>query len=56
MPDVTAAFREILQGRGCQDEKLVYRLEAAGLATRVEGRAIAGCGLYQEFFARRLEP
>jgi hypothetical protein len=54
MPDVTSAFREILQGRGSKDEKLVCRLEAAGLATRADGKAISGCPLYQEFFARRL--
>jgi hypothetical protein len=55
MPDVVGAFHEILQGRGCKDEKLVHRLESAGLAARVDGRAVAAFPLYQEFFAGRLD-
>jgi hypothetical protein len=54
MPDVTTAFREILQGRGCEDVKLLYRLESAGLATRANDKAVVACPLYQDFFSRRL--
>jgi hypothetical protein len=54
MPEVLSAFREVLQGRGCKDEKMAYRLESAGLATRHGGKVVAGCPLYQQFFERRL--
>jgi hypothetical protein len=54
MPEVLSAFREVLQGRGCRDEKMAYRLESAGLATRQAGKVVAGCPLYQQFFERRL--
>jgi hypothetical protein len=55
MPDVMRAFREILQQRDCRDEKLLYRLESAGLVARADRKAVAACPLYQEFFAGRIE-
>ena len=54
MPDVLEAFKEILQERGCQDDKLAYRLEAAGLALRRDGRVVIGSPLYRDFFKGHL--
>jgi hypothetical protein len=49
------AMLKIISGGGCDDEKLVDRLEAAGLVRLDDSmRAIPACRLYAEFFGAQL--
>lgn len=55
IPEVAEAFREVIRGRGTRDERLIYRLESAGLVSGTGGKAVAACPLYQEYFRRHLD-
>ena len=55
MPDVRQAFRDILSGRGCLDQKLAYRLESAGLVRAPHDQPVEPASqLYRDFFKDRL--
>lgn len=49
-------MKEIVEGNGCNDRKLVDRLEAAGLVRWDDSmKAIPACRLYAEFFKAQLK-
>ncbi|HEX7182081.1 MAG TPA: AAA-like domain-containing protein [Thermoanaerobaculia bacterium] len=54
--DLAIAFCQILQNEKCEDESLVYRLEAAGLIKRRSGKIVPRCKLYEDYFRERLHP
>ena len=47
-------LHQVLKSRACPDEKLFYRLYAAGLVKRQGREVVFRCRLYQEYFARYL--
>lgn len=50
------AMKEIIKGNGCEDEKLVERLEAAGLVRLDDSKkTVPACRLYSEFFGSQLK-
>jgi hypothetical protein len=50
------AMKEIIKGHGCEDAKLVERLEAAGLVRLDDSmKAVPACRLYAEFFGTELK-
>ncbi|MBD0372973.1 MAG: AAA-like domain-containing protein [Pyrinomonadaceae bacterium] len=50
------AMKKIIKGHDCEDEKLVERLEAAGLVRLDDSkRAAPACRLYAEFFGSQLK-
>jgi hypothetical protein len=53
--DVREAMHDILQGRGCRDPRLIYRLESAGLISTDAGQhPRPSCKLYGDFLKERL--
>ena len=52
--DLTRGLMEILRSQSCGDEKLVWRLEGAGLVRKTETGAVARCELYAEYFRKHL--
>ncbi len=56
-PDLAAAMNKVIRGEGCRDVRMADRLEAAGLArSDPKGKVICACGLYRDFFSRKLKP
>jgi hypothetical protein len=54
-PRLAEAFKNIIKGKSCRDEKIVRHLEAEGLAKRDdEQNVICACELYAEYFGRTL--
>jgi hypothetical protein len=53
-PDLIAAFWQVIENRGCDNELLAYRLQAAGLVRRDGNRIVPRCELYAKYFRERL--
>jgi hypothetical protein len=53
-PELIAALRQTIEGRGGDDELLIHRLQAAGLVRREGGKVVARCELYSRYFSERL--
>jgi hypothetical protein len=53
-PDVAAALKQVMLGRGCSNKKLAYRLESAGLVKTEGDKVVPRCRLYAEYFGDRL--
>jgi serine/threonine-protein kinase len=52
---LASAMKNIIKGNGCEDAKLVDRLEAAGLVRRDDSeKPFPACRLYAEFFGSEL--
>ncbi len=50
------AMKSIISGKGCEDGKVVDRLEAAGLIRQDENQKVVPlCQLYAEFFKKELK-
>ncbi len=50
------AFKNVIQEKGCQNEMMAERLEAAGLAKRdAEQNVVSGCELYSKYFGKMLK-
>jgi hypothetical protein len=54
-PGLLSAFQQLLRERGTPDEMLLERLSAVGLIRQEGGKWKPRCGLYEEFFKRRVE-
>jgi hypothetical protein len=55
-PELAEALWQVVQGRGCEDEALAYRLQGAGLVKRQDKRIVPRCQLYAAYFRERLHP
>jgi hypothetical protein len=53
-PELASALKQVALGRGCNDAKLAYRLEGAGLVKTESGKTIPRCPLYAQYFRERL--
>jgi hypothetical protein len=53
--ELSDALLSIISGKGCRDEKVAYRLQAAGLVARTESGVVPRCRLYADYFRKRLE-
>src|SRR5262249_45378858 len=55
-PELSAALKLIVKGQDCRDERVIYRLEAAGLVLVpvTSGKTIPRCRLYEQYFRRLL--
>ena len=54
-PTLLAAFQQFLQGQKQPEESLLERLSAVGLIQNEDGKWEPRCGLYGDFFKRRME-
>jgi transcriptional regulator with XRE-family HTH domain len=54
-PTLLAAFQQLLQDQKLPDESLLERLSAVGLIQQEDGKWKPRCGLYGEFFKRRMD-
>lgn len=54
LPELIAAFREVIETNEGGDELLMHRLEAAGLVRRERNRVLPRCELYARYFRERL--
>jgi len=54
-PTMMDAFQQLLQNQKMPDESLLERLSAVGLIRQVDGKWQPRCGLYGEFFKRRMD-
>lgn len=53
-PEIASALKQIALGRGCADQRIVYRLESAGLVRSEARKTVPRCSLYAEYFGDRL--
>jgi hypothetical protein len=53
-PALLTTFQQLLQGQKSPDESLLERLSAVGLIQHEDGKWKPRCGLYGEFFKRRM--
>jgi hypothetical protein len=51
-PAIMDAFQQVLRAQNIPDESILERLSAVGLIHCHEGKWIARCGLYEQFFLR----
>jgi hypothetical protein len=54
-PALLTTFQQLLQGQKSPDESLLERLSAVGLIQHEDGKWKPRCGLYGEFFKRRMD-
>ena len=54
-PELVAGIREVIKKQTCSDEKVLYRLVAAGLMKELPDKKCAiRCGLYENYFRKTL--
>ncbi len=54
-PELLAAMKRVIAGKGCEDVKAANRLEAAGLVQRNTSlKVICHCSLYRDYFSKVL--
>jgi hypothetical protein len=54
-PELRVAMKRVIAGKGCDDVKLIHRLEAAGLVQRDANLdVVCHCSLYRDYFSKVL--
>jgi hypothetical protein len=53
-PKIATALKQVTLEHGCEDKKLAYRLESAGLVKTEDGKTVPRCTLYRDYFGSRL--
>jgi hypothetical protein len=53
-PELIDAFRQVINHNRCQDERIAYRLQGAGLVRRSGNQVLPRFQLYADFFGKRL--